>query len=1195
MYLKQIELENFKSFGGKMTIPLMEGYLAVTGPNGSGKSNITDAILFVLGPKSSKAMRAGKLTDLIFDGGKSKNRASFTKVSLVFDNTDRILPRNEDVVRLTRLVKLAANEEDYSSHFFINDQRSSMSEFDNLLSRARISADGYNLVQQGDVTRIVQMGSIERRRILDGISGISSYDNDISKSEAERAEAQTDLDRISIIKGELERQLSELEKAMDAARKYMEIQRRQKMARAQIIYRGIEDEENKIVHLQENATATSDEIRKLTEDKGALEAKIAECEQRIVQLEMEIEERAGPEYKKINNDYNAKRVDKAGIMDKQERLSDDNDELEQNISIYKEEIGDLEVEISTLRNTVNENLIAIDEKKAVKKECDDEIKRINAELSSKGGEHQRLQKDLDELAPKIDEEDLKHSEIVSDLAALDAKRSEVSRILAEAEEDVNNANFEIKDLEWKLSEIMKNEKESGANAITERLLAKQKDLEEKQKQEGELMDASSRLGAEYNKLNAEKKAEDRLRGNDAVRFVLELRDLRKISGIHGTLAELATVDKEYELAMSVAIGGKMQAVVVDDDEVAAQVITAVKKADIGRVTVLPLNKMVGGKPRGPAILASKNLEGFAIDLLDFDEEYRNAFWYALGDTLIARNMDVARANMGGVRIATMGGELIEASGAMTGGSTRQFHMKFGAATPGKIEEALSKYHAANEALKNVREDIRILNSEIRAIDSELRAAQSMTANVQGEIGKLESQIKIARDDKARKELVQADSTKAYDEIQENYKNRYAEQVACEERLASMRDKRAKIRARISEIAPIELQNALSEASAKSLDLQNAISELVDANSVTNSELSGKIYHKDQLAESVEAAVKKMEYNKEKIQKLQNDLEKIEVEIGALSKIIAEMDEAVKDLRLKKDGEVNQKHQIDKDKSECEGKIQAKEGLIQTIGVEIELARGRRDDYKRDAEGIDFEVERPLPTMEELTRTDKQCDNMLAKLGNVNLGAIEEYDAKKARYDGIQIKVGTIESRIKELTELMEKLNAEKKGLFMKTYDSIDANFKDIYSELSGGGEAYMKLDDADDPFKGGLQINAKPKNGKMLRLEALSGGEKSLTALAFIFAIQESQPSPFYVLDEVDMFLDAVNAEMVAKRVKKSASKVQFIQVSLRKVTLAQAEHLIGVARQPNGVSKVIIQPDFAEVSQYEKEAVAAEAEGNGQ
>ena len=266
MYLKQVELENFKSFGGKMTIPLMEGYMAVTGPNGSGKSNITDAILFVLGPKSSKAIRAGKLTDLIFDGGKTGKKAQYTKVSLVFDNSDGILPWNDTTVRLTRYVKMSANGEDYTSHFFINDQKSTLTEFENLLSKARISADGYNLVQQGDVTRIVQMGGIERRRVLDSISGIASYDADISRAQAERAVATENLDRISFILDELTRQIDALKKDMEAATKYLTIQDRLKMSKAQMVFRTLEDRRNELAGSERNKVEAMQALDAIKQD-----------------------------------------------------------------------------------------------------------------------------------------------------------------------------------------------------------------------------------------------------------------------------------------------------------------------------------------------------------------------------------------------------------------------------------------------------------------------------------------------------------------------------------------------------------------------------------------------------------------------------------------------------------------------------------------------------------------------------------------------------------------------------------------------------------------------------------------------------------------------------------------------------------------------------------------------------------------
>ena len=258
-------MENFKSFGGKLVVPLMEGYTAVTGPNGSGKSNITDAILFVLGPKSSKAVRAGKLTDLIFDGGKSKGKAPYTKVSLVFDNTDRLMPWDDDTVRLTRYVKLSDNGTDYSSYFYVNDRKSTMGEFDALLTKARISADGYNLVQQGDVTRIVQMGAIERRRIIDAISGIASFDADIEKARGERAEAETNLDRIGIVVDELNHQVDRLAKDREDARAYIAAQSALEMARAQYSHRKLQMEQSKL-------DSVSDQISRL---EGRMDSDVA--------------------------------------------------------------------------------------------------------------------------------------------------------------------------------------------------------------------------------------------------------------------------------------------------------------------------------------------------------------------------------------------------------------------------------------------------------------------------------------------------------------------------------------------------------------------------------------------------------------------------------------------------------------------------------------------------------------------------------------------------------------------------------------------------------------------------------------------------------------------------------------------------------------------------------------------------------
>ena len=299
MYLRQIELENFKSFGKKLTVPLLEGYTAVTGPNGSGKSNISDAILFVLGPKSSRAIRAGKLSDLIFNGGKDRSPASYCKVSLVFDNRDRTIPIDEDMVRLTRVIKMSQDRESYTSTFYVNDRRSSLGEFDVLLSNARISADGYNFVQQGDITRITTMSNLERRRIFDDISGISKFDEEISKARAERDEVDANIERISIILAELERQIGQLEQEKEVALTYLRMKEKLTLSRAQLAYRRRESYEAEAAALHKQIETYEHTIQQLKDQRLEVADRIRDLDVRMMETEKELREKGGREFQEL--------------------------------------------------------------------------------------------------------------------------------------------------------------------------------------------------------------------------------------------------------------------------------------------------------------------------------------------------------------------------------------------------------------------------------------------------------------------------------------------------------------------------------------------------------------------------------------------------------------------------------------------------------------------------------------------------------------------------------------------------------------------------------------------------------------------------------------------------------------------------------------------------------------------------------
>ena len=1187
MYLKQIELENFKSFGGKLTIPLMEGYMAVTGPNGSGKSNITDAILFVLGPKSSKAVRAGKLTDLIFDGGKSQGKAGYTKVSLVFDNTDRLMPWDDDVVRLTRFVKFTENGTDYNSYFYINDRKSSLTEFDSLLTKARISADGYNMVQQGDVTRIVQMGNLERRRVLDAISGIASYDADLEKAAVERAEAKANLERIGIITGELEGQIKRLEKDREDARKYLEMQKHLDMAKAQLVHRQLRTENDKLESIENYITELSASIAELRERKATLAVEYDANEKAIAAKEKEISDRIGPEYNRVRQQIEDAKVEIATQKDRRDRADEDRNLQFGFKKNFEESVAENRKERSTASESLKDLLIKREEAGVKLAAANAEDEKISKEMMKHGGEHTDLQNLLQKLDPEIDAaEKTEHAAQVASAKA-STSAEDARRAKASLDERLQSAAFDIKDAEWNLQQV---KTETGASSVEEfskKILILRKDEAELEKQENELRGIIEKHDKEYNRLSAEKNVSERMnRGSDAVAAILGLRDKGLMSGIRGTIQELATVEPGYETALAVAAGGKMQAIVVDDDQVAADGISYLKKERLGRVTFLPLSKMMSGKPRAKAIMIQKQTDGYATDLIKYDRLYENAFWYVFQDTLVVGTMETARSLMGGVRLVTKGGELIEASGAMVGGTlSPQNVLKFGSSSESKLEEVGEKLREANASMDALRAKLRGIRDNIRAADDEMRKANAAGMGSQAKIGQLNAQLSELRKNKQSLSDELKVKTSECDKAEKDLADAEKALSGATAALEKLRADRVTVRARIAEIAPAGMQERIQKIRDSVHRHKSECSDLDTQKAALDAEITGLDKQKEALDMQIASVIRKIAEDERIMTEHALKRDAKQVELDALRRIEADMQKGIEDLRQQKDALIANKYRIDGERNTAQEKIETNTGVKSSQEAQTSICRANIEQLKAEAAAIAFEVEQPIPSEEELRRTVRSCETSIARIGNVNMRAIEEYDEKKARYDSLMADVDALNKRIAGLDKLTDSLNSQKKGLFMQSYNAVNANFKSTYAQLSGGGEAFMGLEDEDDPFGGGLMINAKPKNGKLLRLEALSGGEKSLTALAFIFAIQEYQPSPFYVLDEVDMFLDAVNAEMVAKRVKESSAKAQFIQVSLRKVTLAMADHLIGVTRPPSGISRVIMQPDFDEVAKYEEEA----------
>ena len=1195
MYLKQIEVENFKSFGKKLTIPMLNGFTAVTGPNGSGKSNISDAILFVLGPKSSKALRAGKLTDLIFNGGSTKSPANYTRVSLVFDNADRTIPLNEDMVKLTRYVKLSDAGEGYNSYFYVNDRKSTLAEFDYLLASARISAEGYNLVQQGDVTRIVEMSSLERRKVLDEISGIAKFDEEIARAEGQRLSAQDNIERISIILGELDKQIRQLEQERGAALKYLEMRDRLALAKARLAHKRREGAEAEIKSIGEQIGSYSKDIEALKLHRSELEAQVRSIEDLYQRKEMELQAKGGAEFLELKERMDVLRIEVARAADLKERSTDQASEVKEGLAALLEEhktlLKERDAQQAALASA-SERLKALEDK--VKGLQRDEAK-LKGELSSYDSELSTLERAIKERDQRIRERaDALHAKVL-EKERLERLAEDLRAELETLRQEQEAAEFEVKDLDWRVKELGKQGKDASGSlrSLQEQFHAKKNRESQLARMANELEQAVRNLTREYNHLRAEEEAAANVAKGytRAVRAVLEARDRGEMKGIHGTIAELANVDPKYEVALNVAAGGRMQSIVVDDDEVASTAITFLKRGDLGRATFLPLNKMLDGKPRGKALLAEKEAEGFAIDLIDFDPKYRAAFWYVFGDTVVVNTLQEARRLMGGVRLVTVGGELIEASGAMVGGTVEGSKVRFGAGR-GKADEVAEELRKATEQADKVAMELTAVRQEVADLEAKIHELGGADRGKGIELEGLQRQLTEQR---ARSKRVA--ETLATKQAEREGAIAQAAEVGLavtklEEGLAKLREEREASSKRLLEIAPAELSQRLREIQSSVVQASQELAEGRAAHEAIRLQVTELERRLNETA-GLEAQYRERGVQLEAQGRAAMEREtKLKVELAALKRIEDSMGKEMTALREEKERLVEQKGKAQAEREKVMVRLETANDFLIGLGTKKALAEERLKEIAQEISQTSLVVSYPLPSMDDIRSEMTLCENALSGMGAVNLRAIEDYDEKKARHAELRAETKRLEDQRDQLMALTDQLNERKKVNLLKVFEAVNANFRKVYAELSGGGEAELLLEAPQDPFQGGLVIKARPRNGKVLRLEALSGGEKSLTALAFIFALQEWQPSPFYLLDEVDMFLDAVNAEMVASRVKKSSATAQFVQISLRKVTLNKADHIIGVTKQAGGTSSIIFKPNIGDLSELEKEIELPEEKG---
>lgn len=1187
LYLKEVQMENFKSFGKKLTVPFFQGFTAVTGPNGSGKSNIVDAILFVLGPKSSKVMRAGRLTDLIFNGGKKqKNPAKFCKVSLVFDNSSRKMPVESDEVILTRMIKRAPlknDPENYYSYFYINEKAATYTEFINILNYARIAGDGYNIVKQGDVTNLIKMGSVERRRIIDDVAGISVFDSDIKKAEKEQQEVDTNLDRVKIILNEINNQTRQLKKDRDEAYRYKELKDKLYETKAKISYKKKEEIENQISEIMQQITSYETEQNKLYESQQELKKQHTQLQQELEEIEKKVSESGGDEAQKIKQQIDTFRTEEIKIEEKINyataeiaELKKEKKELEHTILDIEKQLQNISQEQDTISNTLqttqtefdttNQTLTQLKQEIA---QNDDTSLTITQELTTMREEYNEKQNQIHELK-------LKRDRIHQNIETLELQ-------IAEMAEKQSSIEFELKDIDFQKNELHKekNQDHTKLKTLEKQLFEKKRKESDLTEQRADLEKIIGNLQREHSKLQAEYDAMQQVHAkyNMAVNSIIAARNSGELKNIRGTIAELASVDDKYKTSLEIAAGARMQSIVVDNDAAAAEAINYLQKRKLGRATFLPLNKMIVGKPRAKALMAVKDEKshGFAFELVKFKEEYKAAFWYVFGDTIIVDTLTDARRLMGDVRLVDLKGNLIEASGAMIGGSTPKTHLSFGVIDANKIDEISDKLQKAEKSFESVSEELFTLKKEIAELEPMLHSLKTQLHH-----DTIFKDIDLRNKEYSKKlEVLQK-------EINEktNEKNNLITQRQ------QLIDSIQEIQIRLDELDTLKeekgkylLKGTKKEIAQQVRNLEQHVTEMQEKLLSLRSEFETLEKKKELITQRNQEILQKISENQTTIEHSQKQITELKElrsqqkdQRQALMNVEEQMTGKVKQLATQRD-EVYKKtitleNQLDKISTRTDSymdlisrakyRLPTLEESIQELNKEIALYN------------VELPSSKKLPGIESLKETIRGIEENMRELEPVNMRALDEYDHQMERKKRFDEDIIHLKNQKKNLVNLVNEVASKKRERFLEIFDAVNKNFKEIYASLSEGGEAELILEDEQNIFDNGLSIKARPRGKKILHLNALSGGEKSIASLAFIFAIQEYDPSPFYVLDEVDMFLDGVNAETVSKMIKQKSQHSQFINVSLRKIVLKEANHIYGVTMHDSGISEMIgnIDPD---------------------
>ncbi|WP_292730058.1 chromosome segregation protein SMC [Methanoculleus sp.] len=1135
MYITQLEIDNFKSFARKTKIPFFEGFTVVSGPNGSGKSNIIDSILFVLALSGARGLRAEKLTDLI-NVNSGKNTA---EVTVTFS----------DGTTIRRRIKRTPTG--YYSYNYLNNRLCKQGEVIEFLAKLGIKPEGYNVVMQGDITRIMEMSDGERRKIVDEIAGVAEFDHKREQAFSELEVVRERIEREEILLNELVARLDALQHEREQAvehRRWQEQLEHLGQCRGAALVGQKEQEIGTLHDLMHDQQAA---LERTSGEVDALRASLEEAHGRQHAVDEEINRKSGPDYLELVGRLEEARggiklgektierlkVSRDENIETVQRVYMDSRRAEAKVEECVGQIRNLSIDRANLAmelSTQREKMTAVEARIASESK---EVEGVKDQLFA------RLQ-DLEsrkELRAKI----LREQDIFIEKSRMrTSERERLDARVHQVEEELENKQAQVADYSSCMAdcEAQKRRIERDLSEAESTLFARRSALERLKKEIRENEQSLMRYEAQQ---QAQGDA-----GGRGMDFVLGME------GVHGTVAQLGRAPPEYATALDIAAMGRLRWAIVDTDAVATDAIRYLKENRLGRVTFLPLNKL--RPPMLSPLEADPGIIGYAVDLLEFDPAFDRAFRVVFGATVVVDTLDRARRLMGRYKMVTLDGDFVEKSGAMTGGAQTKKVRGFGVA----VDDEIMRVRATLAGLEAEAGEIEASIGRLAVVAEEKRAERSA---VEEQVARYRM---LVEEFHKRTEVLAGERQTLRDTLQEMFESAKTggeELARLETDLERTAGEIARLSAEVDDLkrklnnTEVPVLTEQYESYRKSVEdierrLRNKDADITDAKRERQhfanriEELGAERVRLEAKNQEIDSEIKATEEQIEDQRRLIVQLEARQKEFSdELAGLHEERDRILEEIRVLDQHSLELSSAMERTRMQ----IGALEERERSLLAELSALREQAGDVETDLDlaAIDAGI--------------AEAERALKKIGAVNMLAIEECDRVAARVEERTEKKEVLSRERMMLLERIEKYEKMKYDAFMTAFSAIDTNFRDIFARLTDGSGRLI-LDNEEDPFAGGMTFAVQPRDKKVHLLSSLSGGEKSLTTLAFIFSIQQYMPAPFYALDEVDMFLDGNNVGRIASMMNELSGSAQSIIVSLRKPMIERADRIVGVTIRPD-------------------------------